>query len=1007
MLTKSSEALVQPIHLMPASVRAALSQLAMRLRQELRGDVLFDRAARGRYATDASIYQIMPLGAVVPKDQGDLLLALEIARDAHIPVLARGAGTSQCGQTIGEALVIDTSKWLNNIVHFDREARTVKVEPGVVLDHLNAWLKPHGLWFPVDVSTSAQCTIGGMAGNNSCGSRSMEYGIMVHNVAAIDAVLADGHQATFGPLHAMSSDARTRSLVEGVQRIAQRERDEIREQVPKVLRRVAGYNIDLFDCQSPLPFSADGVPNLAQLLVGSEGTLAFSRQLTLKLWPLPEHKTLGVVNFPTFYDAMDMTQHIVKLGPVAVELVDRTMIDLSMSNPAFRPVIERALVGQPQAVLLVEFAGADKAVQLAKLAQLVELMGDLGLPDSVVEMPDAAQQKALWEVRKAGLNIMMSMKGDGKPVSFIEDCAVPLEHLAQYTTRLTEVFHKHDTEGTWYAHASVGTLHVRPILDMRRTGAQKMRAIAEEASALVREYKGAYSGEHGDGLCRGEWVAWQYGPRLNEAFREIKTLFDPENRMSPDRIVNPPKMDDATNFRFPPTYREREIATQLDWSQWNVTRDPLTGVETAPGTGDDHTGGLAKAVEMCNNNGHCRKFDAGTMCPSYRITKDEQHVTRGRANTLRLAISGQLGEGGLASQDVKDVLDLCVSCKGCKRDCPTGVDMAKIKIEARAAWTSANGLRMRDRLVGFLPRYAPYASRVPSLFGSVERLPRFAGWLKNRLGLAPQRAFPHFVKSFLSTALQPLPPAQGDKEVLLFVDTFNNYMEPDNARAAKRVLEAAGYTVHLNLKAGERPLCCGRTFLSAGRVDEAKAEARRTLDTLRPYIERGVPVVGLEPSCLLSFRDEFLDYGYGDEARKLSKSSFLFEEFLVHEKEAGRLRLSLKPLAQQKALVHGHCHQKAFDAFRPVQVVLGWIPQLEVSVIESSCCGMAGSFGYEAEHYEASKAMAELSLLPAVRKAQDAVIVADGTSCRHQIADGTDTKALNVAQVLAAALRGY
>jgi len=480
--------------------------------------------------------------------------------------------------------------------------------------------------------------------------------------------------------------------------------------------------------------------------------------------------------------------------------------------------------------------------------------------------------------------------------------------------------------------------------------------------------------------------------------------------MSPDRIVNPPKMDDATNFRFPPTYREREIATQLDWSQWNVTRDPLTGIETPPGTGDDHTGGLAKAVEMCNNNGHCRKFDAGTMCPSYRITKDEQHVTRGRANTLRLAISGQLGEGGLASQDVKDVLDLCVSCKGCKRDCPTGVDMAKIKIEARAAWTAANGLRMRDRLVGFLPRYAPYASRMPSLFGSVERLPRFAGWLKARLGLAPQRAFPHFVKSFLSTAEQPLPPVQGDKEVLLFVDTFNNYMEPDNARAAKRVLEAAGYTVHLNVKAGERPLCCGRTFLSAGRVDEAKAEARRTLDTLRPYIERGVPVVGLEPSCLLSFRDEFLDYGYGDEARKLSQSSFLFEEFLVHEKEAGRLRLSLKPLAQPKALVHGHCHQKAFDVFRPVQAVLGWIPQLEVSVVESSCCGMAGSFGYEAEHYEASKAMAELSLLPAVRKArkaQDTVIVADGTSCRHQIADGTDAKALHVAQVLAAALRDY
>src|SRR5882757_295923 len=434
MPNSTSALLVKPIHLVPSAARLS-TPLAQHLRKTLRGDVLFDAASRGRYATDASIYQITPVGVVVPRDQDDLRIALEVARSEKVPLLARGAGTSQCGQTVGEALVIDTSKWLNNIVSFDADARAVTVEPGVVLDHLNAWLKPHGLWFPVDVSTAAQCTIGGMAGNNSCGSRSMEYGIMVHNVVSIDAVLADGHQATFAALHAMSSDARTRSLVEGVQRIAQRERDEIREQVPKVLRRVAGYNIDLFDCQSPLPFSADGEPNLAQLLVGSEGTLAFSRQLTLKLWPLPEHKTLGVVNFPTFYDAMDMTQHIVKLGPVAVELVDRTMIDLSMSNPAFRPVIEQALVGQPQAVLLVEFAGADKAVQLAKLAQLVELMGDLGLPGSVVEMPDAAQQKALWEVRKAGLNIMMSMKGDGKPVSFIEDCAVPLEHLAQYTTR--------------------------------------------------------------------------------------------------------------------------------------------------------------------------------------------------------------------------------------------------------------------------------------------------------------------------------------------------------------------------------------------------------------------------------------------------------------------------------------------------------------------------------------------------------------------------------------------
>ncbi|SAL42547.1 D-lactate dehydrogenase (cytochrome) [Caballeronia peredens] len=1008
MLNSPTDRLVKPIHLMPASARARLTSaptpLQARLQRELKGDVLFDRASRGRYATDASIYQIMPLGVVVPKDQADVRLALQIAADQHASVLARGAGTSQCGQTVGEALVIDTTKWLNNIVHFDKEARTVTVEPGVVLDHLNAWLKPHGLWFPVDVSTSAQCTIGGMAGNNSCGSRSMEYGIMVHNVEAIDAILADGHEARFGKLSGMAHDARTRDLVDGVRGIALRERDEMRERIPKVLRRVAGYNLDLFDCHSPLAFTDDGEPNLANLLVGSEGTLAFSRQLTLKLAPLPAHKMLGVVNFASFFAAMDMTQHIVKLGPVAVELVDRTMIDLAMSNPAFRPVIEKALVGSPQAVLLVEFAGADRDAQVAKLAQLVELMSDLGLPDSVVQMPDAGAQKALWEVRKAGLNIMMSMKGDGKPISFIEDCAVPLEHLAEYTDRLTDVFRKHGTEGTWYAHASVGTLHVRPILDMRRDGAIKMRAIAEEAAAMVREYKGAYSGEHGDGLCRGEWVAWQYGPRINEAFGDIKRLFDPENRLSPDRIVAPPKMDDATNFRFPPSYRERAIEPRLDWSAWNITRDPMTGDESAPGSGGDLAGGLAKAVEMCNNNGHCRKFDAGTMCPSYRITKDEQHVTRGRANTLRLALSGQLGEDGLASQDVKDVLDLCVSCKGCKRDCPTGVDMARIKIETRSAWTTRHGVRMRERLIAFLPRYAPLASRMPTLANALDStMPGAARWLKAKLGIAPQRGFPRFTKSFLADATGTQV-ASATNEVLLFVDTFNNYMEPENARAAQRVLEAAGYAVRLNVKEGERPLCCGRTFLAAGLVDEAKKEARRTLDALLPYVERGVAIVGLEPSCLLSLRDEFLAYGYGDAASKLAKASFLFEEFLVREQANGRLHLKLGPVGKSNALLHGHCHQKSFDAVRPIEEVLGWIPGLEVKTIESSCCGMAGSFGYEAEHYEASQAMAELSLLPAVRAASDALIVADGTSCRHQIADGAQREALHVARVLAMAL---
>ncbi len=980
-----------------------VTELASRLQRGLAGEVLFDQASRGRYSTDASIYQVTPVGVVIPRHQEDLTLALYIARDAGVPVLPRGAGTSQCGQTVGEALVIDVSRYLDQVVAFDAQARTVVVEPGIVLDHLNAWLKPHGLWYPVDVSTSAQCTLGGMAGNNSCGSRSIRYGNMVHNVLGVDAVLADGGEASFGFIDELAEGTRARWLADRVQAIAERVDPEIREHFPKVLRRVGGYNLDLFNCQNPKPYDPGGRANLAHLLVGSEGTLGVSRRIKLRLSPLPEHKVLGVVNFPTFYQAMDFTQHIVKLDPTAVELVDRTMIDLSLENPAFRPVIEKALIGKPEAVLLVEFAGQDRDAQLAALRQLSELMGELGLPGSVVDMPEPAEQKALWNVRKAGLNIMMSMKGDGKPVSFIEDCAVPLEHLAEYTDKLTEVFHRYGTEGTWYAHASVGTLHVRPILDMRRDGAEKMREIAEQASALVREYKGAYSGEHGDGLCRGEWVAWQFGPTVNDAFKEIKQLFDPENRFNPGKIVDTPKMDDPRYFRYRKDYKAIPLTPVFDWSAWNVERDPLTGEQSKPGTGGDATHGLAMAVEMCNNNGHCRKFDAGTMCPSFRITREERHLTRGRANTLRLALTGQLGDQGLASDDVKDALDLCVSCKGCKRDCPTGVDMAKFKIEARAARVRAKGLSLRDRMVGEMPRYAPWASRFSGLLRVAERVPFVSRRLKRALGLAPERAFPAFHGNFLAQSRQG--PAQASREVLLFVDTFTNYMEGENARAAKRVLEAAGYRVHLNVKQGERPLCCGRTYLSSGQFEKARAEARRSLDALMPFVERGVAIVGLEPSCLLSMRDEFLQYGFGDQARALSESAFLFEEFLVKARAAGELPLALGSLGHKRALLHGHCHQKAFDAVRPIEQVLGWIPGLDVETIESSCCGMAGSFGYEAEHYEASMKMAELSLLPAIRKGgDDVLLIADGTSCRHQIKDGTAREAIHVARVLEMAL---
>ena len=989
--------------------------LARRLRAAVAGDVLFDAASRGRYATDASIYQVEPVGVLVPHSDADVRAAFDACRELGVPLLPRGAGSSQCGQTVGAALVVDHSKHLNRVTAFDADARTVTVEPGIVLDALNAWLKPHGLWFPVDVSTSAQCTLGGMAGNNSCGSRSIAYGNMVHNVVAIDALLADGTAARFGPEAAMAgAPPRVRALCEAVRAIGARERDEIAAKVPRVLRRVGGYNLDVFHPVSERPYTADGSVNYAHLLVGSEGTLAWTREITLALAPVPRHRTLGVVNFPSLHRAMECAQHIVRLAPSAVELVDRTMIDLARGNPAFRPVIEGALTGQPDAILLTEFTGDDEEAQRRRLADLVTLMGDLGLPGSVVPLTDAGAQRALWEVRKAGLNIMMSMKGDGKPVSFIEDCAVPLAHLAEYVDRLSAVFAKHGTRGTWYAHASVGTLHVRPILDMRRDGAAKMRAIAEEASAMVREYKGAFSGEHGDGLVRSEWVGWQFGPRLTRAFEEVKALFDPHGLMNPGKIVRPTRMDDATLFRYAPGHHTLPVATALDWSAWNVHADPVTQALTAPGTGGDPAGGFGKAVEMCNNNGHCRKFDAGTMCPSYRVTRDEVHSTRGRANTLRLALAGRLGTD-FASPDVRAALDLCVGCKGCRRECPTGVDMAKMKIEFRHQWQRVHGLPFAERAIASLPRWAPWAARVPWLANLRDTVPGLARLTERWSGLSARRTLPRWRRDTFARG-RPLTAAEGDAaDVVLFVDTFTHYFEPENAHAALAVLRAAGYRVAIARAASgdrdpDRPLCCGRTFLAAGLVDDARHEARRVVAALAPHVARGAAVVGLEPSCLLSLRDEFLLLGLADDARRLADRAFLVEEFLAREQRAGRLRLPLVALAEKRALLHGHCHQKAFDAVAPAVEVLRLVPELVVEVVEGSCCGMAGSFGYEAAHVDVSLRMAELTLLPAVRRADaGTLIVADGTSCRHQIADGTRATgartAVHVVRVLERALR--
>ena len=960
--------------------------LERQLRQALEGEVAFDAFTRGRYASDASIYQIMPHGVAFPRSPADIEAALKIAAGHGVPVIARGAGTSQNGQPIGPGLILDMSRHLNAVTAYDAAACTITVEPGVVLEHLNARVKADGLFFPVEPSTSSRCTVGGMTGNNSCGARSIRYGKMVDNVTAIAALMHDGEAFALAPAGAnappggVTGSERIRTLMSDMVALAQRERDEIEAMFPKVQRRVGGYNLDELLAERP---------NLSHLLVGSEGTLAISTEITLALTPLPAHRAMGVCQFPGFRAAMETTRHLMALGPVAVELVDNNILVLGADNPQFQRALADITTGKPDCLLVVEFAGADLGALKRDLKRLDQCMADHGFADAVVEVVEPARQRQVWDMREACLNIMMSMKGDAKPVSFIEDCAVPLDSLADYTDAITALFSKYGTRGTWYAHASVGCLHVRPILNLKgEAGVRTMREIAEAATDLVRALKGSHSGEHGDGISRSQFHEKMFGKRLMAAFEAVKDGFDPQNRLNPGKIVRPYRMDERTLMRFGPDYKVSEPRqTALDWSHW---------------------GGFGGAVEMCNNNGTCRRTLAGTMCPSYRVTRDEQHLTRGRANTLRLAISGQLGPDAFTSREMKETLDLCVSCKGCRRDCPTGVDMARMKIEVLNHYHARHGLALKDRLIAWLPRYAPLAARLAPVMNLRDRIGLLARLSERLIGLSARRSLPQWRTPWRQ---QGAPGAVGDvvgdgRDLIVFGDTFNRYFEPENLDAAERVLARAGYRLHkVEAPGGGRPLCCGRTFLSAGLVDEARREARRTLDALAPFVAKGARIAGLEPSCLLTLRDEFAALLPAAVVKPVADAAFLVEEILAADLAAGAVRLDLADQGGRVAHVHHHCHQKAFDTTGAAEAVLRAVPGLEVRTIESSCCGMAGAFGYDAKTIDVSLAMAELALLPALRQAgADDLIVADGTSCRHQIRDGIRRQGLHVVRVLELAL---
>jgi FAD/FMN-containing dehydrogenase/Fe-S oxidoreductase len=928
-----------------------------RLKKQIEGDILKSSFDRGRYATDASIYQIMPQAVMVPKTWQDVEAALDFAKAEGISLLPRGGGTSQSGQTVNDALVIDFTKHLNSILDYDADAGTATVQPGLVLDNLNRQLKLDGWWYPVDVSTASRATLGGMAANNSCGSRSIRYGKMQDNVRALNAMTVDGTTRRFE-----YADT-TQTLDADMRALALQEQDEITTRFPKVQRRVGGYNIDAL---------LGDAPHIGHLLVGSEGTLALTKSIDLKLSPVLGTKTLGVCHFPTFYAAMDAAQHIVKLGPVAVELVDHNMIQLGRNIPQFRPVVESFVKGNPAALLLVEFAETPEENK-KRLNALVELMGDLGFSWSdtnkatggVFKVEDPAFQARIWGVRTQGLNIMMSMRSEGKPVSFVEDCAVPLEHLADFTSQLTDVFHKHGTDGTWYAHASVGLLHVRPVLNLRQDlGLRQMRAIAEEAFDLVAKFKGSHSGEHGDGIVRSEFHERMYGSKMIRIFETVKDRFDPDAVLNPGKITRSPKMDERSITRWPENYAPQTPDTVFDWNAW--------------------PGGLAGAVEMCNNNGACRKSVGGVMCPSFRVTGAEKDLTRGRANVLRLALTGQLGDDAFASDDMADAMALCVGCKACKSECPMSIDMAKMKTEVQSARAAKHGVPMREKLIAALPRMAPIAST----FSPVSNLALKFGHL---LGFDKTRRLPDFKQPYSG-------PETGD--VLLFADTFNRHFDPETLRAAERVITATGKTVGV-MSAPGRPLCCGRTYLSAGQTDRAKQELQRTTDAFRAALDAGKTIVGLEPSCTLMFRDEAVNL-IPEWSEEHGAQILTFAEYILQNPPAGL------DMSGVHVLVHGHCHQKAMGVAQHTVDAVNSVLGANAQMIDSSCCGMAGSFGYQSETAEVSRQMAELSLAPTIRAAPtDTVVLADGFSCRCQIKDVTERKAMNLALLMDKALQDH
>jgi FAD/FMN-containing dehydrogenase/Fe-S oxidoreductase len=948
-------------------------------------DVKFDWMTRLLYSTDASIYQVLPIGVGFPRNADEAAAAVEIATKHGVPVLPRGGGSSLAGQTVNQALVLDFTRYMDQIIEINPETQTVRVQPGIALDNLNRALLKQGFMFGPDPASSDRATIGGIIGNNSTGSHSIVYGMTVDHAVAMDVILSDGSRTRFDALNGDTWEERGKrpglegTIYRAMPAILDKYRKLVEERYPGTWRHVAGYNLN--------QLIKDKSPNLAKLIVGSEGTLVTITEATLGIVRPPKMKRLTLVHFSDLRPSLEAVPVILESDPAAVELIEKFMLDLTRDKLEYRRLLT-FIEGDPRVVLIVEHTGDTEAELDAKAEQLQKLLKRINHHDPVVVVSDPKQQANVWYVRKVGLGLMMSIRGDAKPFNFIEDAAVPVEHLADYVIKVIEACHEVGCDLVpMYAHASAGCIHIQPMIDLKTAdGVRQLRQIAEASASLAISYGGTTSGEHGDGIVRAEFLEKLYGPEIIEAFHEVKAIFDPHNLMNPHRILDTPRLDDETILRFGTDYRT-----------------PLEPSSTILSFESD--GGFARAVEMCNGQGVCRKIGTGVMCPSYLATRDEAHSTRGRANALRSAMMGLLGPEGMTSKELYEIFDLCLSCKACKSECPSAVDMAKIKAEFVYHYYQKHGVPLRSRLFANIAAlnalaqpFAPISNVM--LAGPVK-------WIMTGLGVHEKRTLPKLAsQTFTGWYRQHLRSINGNrpktgKQVVFFHDTFMQHNSPEIGQAAIQVLEAAGYDIIIpwNRK------CCGRPAISKGLLDEAAKLARHNVKVLAPFAQQGIPIVGCEPSCMAALVDEYPSLVPGPEAKAVAEMATTIDVFLAREAEAGQLNLHFDE-TPRKILLHGQCIQKAIFGTASTHAMLKLIPNCTVEEVNSSCCGMAGSFGYEAEHYDLSMKLAEMSLAPAVRAASpDTLIAAPGTSCREQIHHTTERGALHPIQILAAALK--